>query len=281
MDEKLPEEIEICESETEEKIVEEAAAEEIPAEEDEGVIITIDDDYLGPDSEEAEKEILDEIKARESHIGEYVAPKQNVFKRIESFWYRNKAVISIAIGAVAIIIYLIVTSIPAKYDIKAAMYISQTDFPINIQQEIAEDLANYCDDWDHNGEKAASVRKFDISDEGNFATAAYYGIVQEHLNGEPDQMLWIVDEGLYEMMVEGYGEEIFESYKGAPRWIEITWVDVLNRCVESGESDKFGICLLKMTDKYAADEDLSYNYEKAKIVLDRILEAHPEILTAE
>ncbi len=263
-----------------EDAIEESIEESLPVieEEDEGVIICIDDNDPGPDAEELEKSVLAEISARESHVEDYIPPKLGFFKWLENFWYRNKVLIIVAVASVFALAYLIITSIPGKFDFTAVLYVSYTDFPSTTQNYIREDLQSCGEDWDENGEVAMRLNQFDISDEGNFASAAYYGIVIDHLNGEPESMLLVVDEDLYAMILNAYGEELFESYEGAPLWIEITWIEELTAMQERGESPRLGICLLKLTEKHMKDEELCKSYEVSKLFLDNLLKAHPEIL---
>lgn len=259
--------------------------EEIPAqeteEEDGGVIICIDDDDPGADSDEVERTVFEEINSRESHIGEYVPPKLGPLKWIENFVYRNKALIIVAVVAILSIIYIAYISVPGKHDLRLPLYVSHSDFTSSVQLYLEEELVNYCDDWDESGKISVLTRKFDISSDSGLTGAAYYGIVQDHLNGKPEEMLWVVDEGLYEMMVDGYGEDFFESYKGAPKWIEITWNEDINDCIRTKESPRFGFCLLSMTDQLKKDEDLCASYETATKFLDKLFEARPELLEAQ
>ncbi len=252
--------------------------ENIPVpEEAEGVIITIDDDDLGPDGDELEKSVIAEINARKSNIEEYVPPKMGPIKWLENFWYRNKTLILIAAAFIFVAAYVIITAIPGQHDITFSMYVSYTDFPSTIQDEVNRDLEVYCDDWDKNGELSAYSLKFDLTATNDYAAAMFYGKVYYHLNGEPETMIWIVDDFLYEMMIDGYGEEFFDSYNGAPKWIEITWNDYLNTMIDAGSSPRLGICLLHMTDKHKKDKDLVESYETALLFLENLCEAHPEI----
>ncbi len=247
-------------------------------EEDGGVIICIDDDDPGADSEEVEKTVFEEINSRESHIGEYVPPKLGPLKWIENFIYRNKTPLIIFIGAVLVIGYLIFISIPGKHDLRLPLYVSYTDFTSSVQPYLENELVDYCEDWDKDGKISVLTRKFDISINAGFAGAAYYQIFQDHLNGKPEAVLWVVDEGLYKMIVESYGEDFFQSYKGAPKWIEITWNEKLNDCINTEQSPRFGFCLMTMTDELKKDEDLCASYETATKFLDKLFEARPELL---
>ena len=254
---------------------------ETAAEDADPVIITIDDDDPGVDAEDLQNEVFSEISARESHIGEYVPPKLGPLKWIENFIYRNKTLIFIFIGAVLLIGYLVFTSLPGKHDLRLPLYVSYSDFTSSVQPYLENELVNYCEDWDGDENISVLTRKFDISVNAGFAGAAYYQIFQDHLNGEPEAMLWVVDEGLYEMIVEGYGEDFFQSYKGAPKWIEITWNEKVNDCVNTNQSPRFGFCLLPLTDEFAKDEELCASYETATKFLDKLFEARPEILEAQ
>ncbi len=271
LDSNIPEETE--------KIAEDTAI--LSEEEDNSVIITVDDDDSGVDADELEKAVFEKISARESHIEEYIPPKLGPLKWIENFVYRNKTLIIIAIGAILSLTYIIVTSLPAKHDLRLSLYVSYSDFTSSVQPYLENELVNYCDDWDGDEKISVLTRKFDISIDNGFAAAAYYGIVQDHLNGKPESMLWVVDEGLYKMMIDGYGEEIFESYKGAPLWIEITWNEKLNDCISSNQSPRFGFCLLRMTDEFRENKELCKSYDTALQFLEKLSAARPEILNPE
>ncbi len=265
---------------TEESASEESAVTAAYDEENEGVIITIDDNYVGPSSEEAEKQILDEINARESNIEEYTPPKLGFFKWIENFWYRNKTLILVAAFGIFILVYFTIISLPEECDITATVYVSFSDYPSSITHELQNELKSHTSDWDENGEINVFVNDFNIYGEGGAETLIQYDQTLEHLNGKPTSMLWIVEKDLFDVMVSAKGEEFFESYEGAPLWMEITHMEILNECIKIGESPRLGFCLVRMTEELSEKEKLCKSYENAKLLLAEYKKLYPEMFAS-
>lgn len=251
------------------------------SEEDEGVIITIDDNDLGPDAEELQESVFAEINSRESHIEDYTPPKLGFFKTLENFWYRNKVLIITALVAVLVVGYLVVTSIPEEYDVTATVYVSYSDYATSITYEIQDEFEEYTLDWDGNGKSSVFVNDYNICDDGGMSSTAQYEIVCEHIYGEPETMVWIVEKDLFETMLSACGEEYFESFEGAPLWLEIKHVDLINECIEIGECPRLGICLVRLTEEMSEDEDLVKSYENGKLMLANLKASHPEMFESE
>lgn len=244
---------------------------------EEGVIITIDDEDTGPDAEEAEKKIFEKISARESNYEEYTPPKMGFFKTLSNFWYRNKTLVIIAAIGIFAVAYLVVNSIPEKNDFTSTVYVSFSDYATSITYEIEDEIEEYCLDWDGSGEVSAFVNDYNICDEGGMSSAAEYDIVRQHISGEPKNMLWVVEKDLFDMMLEACGEDYFESFEGAPLWIEIKHIDLVNECIEIGECPRIGFCLVRLSDEMSENEELKTSYERAKLVLANMKAAHPEM----
>jgi len=264
----------------EEAVAEKTAAEAVTDaadEEDNGIIFIPDYGPSDIESDEAQQQIHDIIEQRKSNIAEYVPPEMTVWEKISNFCYRNKPLIILAVAATIIISYIIVVSIPESYDGDVSIYVSSSDYRVSYSSEVQHELEKYADDIDGNGEKLLEMTDFNSAGDNGFIVMANYVLMVDQLNGKPLSMLWVVDKDLFDMMVEGYGEDIFESFEGAPLWIEITCNDLINKGVELGETPRLGICLRRMTDEFSKDKGLCESYENALRILTNLREAHPEM----
>ena len=233
------------------------------------------------DSSDDERQIFERISDRERTAAEYVAPDMNPVQRAGEFWYRNKPMILVAIGAVLLLTFIIITGLPDSYDLSSTIYVSYSDFPSTISYEMIDELSEHVEDWDESGDIEVSVSSINLVDDNGIIAAANMEKLLEHITGRPTSMLWIVDEELYSMMIRDYGEYLFESFEGAPLWIEITSNDIINSCIERSECPRLGFCLRAMTDELAQDEELCASYERALLTLADIKEQHPEMFGGE
>ena len=81
-------------------------------------------------------------------------------------------------------------------------------------------------------------------------------------------------------MIRDYGEYLFESFEGAPLWIEITTNETINSCIERSECPRLGFCLRALTDELAQDEEVCEYYDRAVMTLTALREQHPEMFEA-
>ncbi len=252
---------------------------EAPAleEEDSGIIFIPD---YGPDDTDAHEEqqkLFEQIQERESNTQEYIPPERNFWEKIGDFWFRNKALIIVAAAAIALVIYFTIVSIPEAFDGDVTLYVSSSDYRVSVTYEVQNELQKYVSDVNNDGEKKMDVADFNTAGDNGFIVMANYVLMQDQLSGKPLSMLWVVDKDLFDMMVAAYGEDIFESFEGAPLWIELTSNELINSCVEIGESPRLGICLRRMTDEFREDKKLLASYESALQTLANMKEAHPEM----
>lgn len=251
--------------------------------------IVEEDDFLyipeyadnGADTTDDEREVFERISDRKSNIEEYVMPDMNLFQRIGEFWYRNKPLIIAGAAALAFLAFIIITGLPESYDLTSTIYVSYSDFPSTISFEMIDELEEHVEDWDESGEIEVSVSSINLVDANGIIAAANMEKLLDHITEEPTSMLWIVDEDLFDMMIRDYGEYLFESFEGAPLWIEITSNEIINNCVERSECPKMGFCLRAMTDELAQNEELCKSYENALLTLADIKREHPEMFGAE
>jgi len=233
------------------------------------------------DSSDDEQEVFARINARECNIEEYVMPDMNLWQKMGEFWYRNKGMILAGIGAAVVLAFLIITGLPDSYDLTSTIYVSYSDFPSTISFEMIDELEEHVEDWDRSGDIEVAVSIINLVDGNGIIAAANMEKLLLHINEKPTSMLWIVDEDLYSMMIRDYGEYLFESYEGAPLWIEITSNDIINSCIERSECPRLGFCLRALTDELAKDEDVCAAYERALLTLADIKAEHPEMFGEE
>jgi len=265
----------------EEVLTAETSDETEKSETDSGIIFIPDYGPSDTNAEQEQEELFERIQARESNIIEYVAPEMNLWQKISNFCYRNKALIIVAIVAVLVIGYIVYTSIPETYDGHVTVYVSSSDYRDSITYEVQGELEKYAEDVDGDGELYVRVSDFNVAGANGFIVMANYTIMMDHLRGEPLSMLWVVDKDLFDMMVAAFGEDLFESYEGAPLWIELTTNETINNCIERGETPRLGICLVRMTDELNKDKKLRESYDNALLILANLKEEHPEMFEAE
>ncbi len=232
------------------------------------------------DSDDDEQAIKERINARECNIEEYVMPDMNIFQRTGEFWYRNKPLILAAVGAVLLAVFIIITGMPDHYDLTSTIYVSYSDFPSTITFAMEEEYVSHVSDLDGDGESDVAVSTINLVDPNGAIAAVNMEKLLAHLTDEPTSMLWVIDEELYNMMIRDYGEYLFESFEGAPLWIEITCSEKISSCIERSECPKLGFCLRAMTDELAENEDVRMHYEQAIAALTAIREQHPEMFAA-
>ncbi len=247
---------------------------------DSGMILLPDEPVEEVDAEEDERKVFERIQARPEGGAKYDPSEQTALQKISNFWYRNKMLVILGAVALLMVGYLTVISLPESYDCEATLYVSDSDYPVSITYELQEELKNYAGDADGDGECKVLVNDFYLASGTGMEIMANYMLMQEHLQNKPMNMLWIVDRELFDMMVEAYGEEIFEPFDGAPLWIEITCNEVLSGSVARGESPRLGLCLRRLTDELARDRDLAASYENSRRILGELRGQHPEMFEA-
>lgn len=247
---------------------------------DNGVIFLPDDGPEDISAEENQQKLFAEIQNRPSNDNEYVIPERTFWQKVDNFCFRNKPLIIVAVVAVIIVAYLVYSAWPQSYDGDLTVIVSSSDYPTSITYEVQHELEKYAEDINNDGEKTLDVADYNTAGSNGFIVMANYMLVQEQLNGDPRSMLLVIDRELYDMIIISRGEEIFESFEGAPLWIELTCNETINTSIELGETPRLGICLLRMTDELSRDEDLCASYESAHIILTNLREAHPEMFEA-
>lgn len=256
----------------------EKCPEEIQKEDEaECIAVHVFEDEPEDNGKELEESVIEEIRSRKAQSTESVQKP----KKLSDIWYHYKLPIIVAICSLIVIIYITVASLPGKYDVTAALYVSYTDYAATVTGDVRDELGKYALDWDENGEIAIGISDYNVAAKNEETAIANSTILMEHLSGEPSAMLWIMDYELYSVIVYSYGEEIFESYEGAPGWIEITWSSELNERIENGECPPLGICLRSLDRELSKNEKLCTSYENAKLLLNRIMKAHPDAFSTE
>lgn len=233
------------------------------------------------DAAEDEQEVFDRISSRPETSHEYVYPDLTLAQHISEIWYRHKGTI-ILFTVIALCLGVIVySSKPLPYDVDSNVYVSYADFPTSVVDDLAQDMTPYVKDWDEDGEPIVYYYTINMADPSEIFATTNMIKMSSALQDKPSSMLWILDRCLYDMIIETYGEEMFESFEGAPLWVEITFCDSLSEKVGNGESPSLGFCLRRMTDELEKDKGLVRSYERAKDFLSSLKAEHPEMFTAD
>ncbi len=251
--------------------MDEKFTDKVKEDEAECISVQVFDDEPEDDGRELEAHVAEEIRSRKSGNIESIQKP----KKLSDIWYHYKVPIIVALCSLVVIIYITVASLPGEYDVTAALYVSYTDYASSVTGDVRNELCKYALDWDENGKVSIGLSDYNVAAKNEEIAIANSTILIEHLAGEPSAMLWILDYDLYSTIVYSYGEEIFEDF-GGTRWIEIFWNSELNERVKNGECPKLGICLRSMTDELRESKELCSSYENAKLLIDRLKEAHPE-----
>ncbi|MBE6753864.1 MAG: hypothetical protein E7559_05890 [Ruminococcaceae bacterium] len=276
-------------TETEEKAAE-AALEQTEAEDDGYVPVAIVDYDEYEDAVESAATASAQVRARlaaKEGITErprYERGDMTFKEKVDNFFYHHKT--GLIIAAVTILMFGIIIwqSRPAEIDYYVALYAEDTNFKHSSMEKLYEVLTACGEDVDGNGEVAVTV-----PDHNFFSQEPYMGAVgvltfDQDAKGLRQCSLMLIDKVHYDSVVENYGEEIFESRNGLPRWIPIkgtSFGEAIHYADDDPEYDELGLSLMVYPEgldlsKRKMEKAINY-YTTSAELLDSILEAYPDL----
>lgn len=259
-------------------------AAEMPEQTDEQELLYIlpKDDENEETAQQDEQRIKDEIGARGSSESHYEKKKLPPKEALANFWYHNKVVVFVVLLIMIVGSYMIVASLPEKGDLHIGAYASESSVFSSICVELEFSFEGYMPDIDGDGKHNILMNGGSLSStEGGATGIALNERLVSEMNGKRKYMLMMIDRELFDEIVEGCGEEIFESFEGAPLWIEITSYPKMAEWVERGECPPMGFCLLRLTDELAEKEELRKEYDSARLLLGELKAQHPDMFAPE
>lgn len=270
-----------------EENTQETAAESISEETvvgDEAVPVFVPDDYDPDAVDYNDANNLSKVVSAKEEIEErpkYQKQKLRGKAAIENFFYHHKTTLLVCIITAIALAVVIYQSIPTKYDYTFMIY-AHVNMGMGALDEVTEQLKEYCEDVDGDGEVKLNVLLYDReSNDYNMQMAAYV-FLQTDLTDEYSSFLLITDKSTYEFIEEGWGPEIFEAYKDYPVHISLKNTDLITSVSEDyGNDTELFISLLSMPESKKDKEEYIERKKNAEILLERIVEENPQIVEAE
>lgn len=200
---------------------------------------------------------------------------------IENFFYHHKTTLIVCLITALALGFVIYQSIPVKYDYTFMIY-AHLNMGMGALDEVTEQLTEYCEDVDGDGEVKLNVLLYDReSNDYNMQMAAYV-FLQTDLTDEYSSFLLITDKSTYEFIEEMWEPEIFEAYKDYPVHISLKNTDLITSVAKDyGNDTELFISLLSMPEDKKDDKELIERKKNAEILLERIIEENPQIVSAE
>ena len=261
----------------------EAAAQ---AAESDSVPIVFDEDFDANSDEYIEmlEHTTNSIAGNVEEQPRYQRPKLPFKEAVADFFYHHKAkvmVIGVILVMAAIIGY---QSIPEKYDYEFMIFAHNYYFDDIGLQNIAANLQQYGEDLDGDGEIKVHVTRYDSfsADYNEYMVSRVY--MAEEFRKHHEAYLVLTDKAHYSVLTdeeEGFGDGLFESYKGLDGWIDVSDTELfigIDGAFDTGEIDKsVGLSLVALNDETAAKKTLVQRHDNAAAMLDRIIADHPEL----
>ena len=273
----------LSEENIQEQAAETASAAEKVAGED-AVPVFVPDDYDPDEVNYEESTSLSKVVSAKEEIEErpkYQKQKLKGKAAIENFFYHHKTTLIVCIITALALGFIIYQSIPVKYDYTFMIY-ANLNMGMGALDEVTEQLLEYCEDVDGNGEKKINVMLYNReSNDYNMQMAAYV-FLQTDLTDGYSSFLLITDKSTYEFIEDGWGKEIFEAYKDNPVHISLKNTDLITSVAKDyGNDTELFISLLSMPEDKKDKEEYIERKKNAEILLERILEQNPQIVSAE
>lgn len=255
-------------------------------EESETVPIVFDEDFDANSEEYAAEleKMKNNLAADVEEQPRYQKPKLPFKEAVENFLYHNKTkliVLAVTLIMGSIIIY---QSIPEKYDYTFMIFSSNYYFDDISLAAISDNLEQYGEDLDGDGEVKVHTMRFDINSEDYNESTASRMYMAEEFRTQHEAYLVITDKAHFDVLTneeEGFGMSLFENYKGLGEWIDVTDSGLFVQTdgafnIKDGD-DRIGLSLVALNDNTRGKEKYEKRYENAKALLDRLLEDHPEL----
>lgn len=260
----------------------ETAAEKVVGEE--AVPVFVPDDY-DPDAVDYDEAAnLSKVVSAKEEIEErpkYQKQKLRGKAAIENFFYHHKTTLIVCIITALALGLVIYQSIPTKYDYTFMIY-AHLNMGMGALDEVTEQLKEYCEDVDGDGEVKLNVLLYDReSNDYNMQMAAYV-FLQTDLTDQYSSFLLITDKSTYEFIEEGWEADIFEAYKDYPVHISLKNTDLITSVAKDyGNDTELFISLLSMPEDKKDDEEYIERKKNAEMLLERIIEENPQIVEAQ
>ncbi|MBQ9993857.1 MAG: hypothetical protein IJP17_04025 [Clostridia bacterium] len=214
----------------------------------------------------------------EDRSGTKVKEKKTFGEFVANLVYHHKFGLFVTVFAIFVLVLIIVDLIPDNNDADLILYATNESLE-NETGELAELFSKYVDDVNGNGEREVGVIFYDKFSQDYTKVIAATAYMMTEFADSFENPLFITDKTHYDFLVENYGEELFESYNGAPRWIDLgACPPVAEYRKAHGIDVELGLCLVHLTDEMAADEDIAARHATAVRILEAFLADYPELL---
>lgn len=258
-----------------------AAVTEDTAEPMEEMPVLVPDDYDTEEIDYAEAANLSDVVSAKETIQQtqrYQRPKLRGKEAWDNFWYHHKLKVIVITVSVFCLGLAAIMSIPKKYDHVIDMY-ADIGIGVEFMDEVIDQFMPYCEDEDGNGKKAINLVINNI-----YSTRDPYSSISAHMylgvefGGEFDAFIVILDKPHYNHIVNELGEGVFETIEGYPALISLKNSELVTLpSSNSGNSKELFIALLAVPADKSDDAKLVERHDRAVSLMNRILEAHPEL----
>lgn len=274
-------------AETAENITAAAQAKAEDAGETEAVPIVFEDDFDANSEEYAAEleKMKNNLAANVEEQPRYKKPKLPFREAVDNFIYHNKTkllVLAVVLVMGSIIIY---QSIPEKYDYNFMIFSSNYYFDDLSLAAIGDNLEQYGEDLDGDGEIKVHAMRFDTNASDYNESTASRIYMAEEFRSNHEAYLVLTDKAHFDVLTDeedGFGMGLFESYKGMNEWIDVTdsglFVQTDGAFNIIDGDDRVGLSLVALNEHTRGVEKYEKRYNDAKAMLDRLLEDHPELI---
>ncbi len=197
---------------------------------------------------------------------------------IETFFYLNKTRLIIGAVIVAFALVALFSFKKVPYDQSVVIYADELYVGTTVLEEFKESLVPFAEDMNGDGKVMLSLNSYDCSSTDATMVMASVLYMSGDINSQHDCYLIFTDDTNYLEIKRDWGEDIFESYKGNPKWMSLSGTELMSSIEDTYGSDpQLGVALLSISEKDAEKKKFLDNYNAGVAMLDNILEAYPEI----
>ena len=197
--------------------------------------------------------------------------------KIENFFYHYGVKLGIIAAVIAIIVSVTVMSLPKKYDQHVMIYANVNLGGEPGEKQTCEQIEKFCTDIDGDGKVRINLTTYNKNSEDmNIAILAIYAL-QTDFSDDYSSVLMVTDKPHLDFIRDCYGEDVFEKSEQFPDGVPLNRCKLFADVFGTEEEDMLYLQVVAVPEKKMKDKEIKARYEEAKAIVERVVEAHPEM----
>ena len=197
--------------------------------------------------------------------------------KLENFFYHNGVKLGFIVAILAVIISVTVMSLPKKYDQTVMIYANVNLGGEPGEKKTCEQLEKFCMDIDGDGKVRINLTTYNKNSEDmNVAILAIYAL-QTDFSDDHNSLLMVTDKPHLDFIRECYGEDVFEISEQFPDGVPLNRCKLFADVFGTDDEDMLYLQVVHISEKEMKKEKIRKRYEEAKAIVERVVEAHPEM----